>query len=168
MIAGSSARGTEGGRRSDGAEGAGVGLDQKSVRSGAARLSAGKRGIRSVTSGSRVAAPGSGSEASPESARADQEVGSSSAGDDDHEAGSLSAGPDCGGSLSQENSSAWPSAALAGVPVNAASNGPRASAWVPWLPLTDLTWGSGTLSQPVPAPQLPARSRPGSGSAGWS
>ena len=43
VITGSSARGTEGGLRSDGTEGAGedeAGLDQKSVRSGVARLSA--------------------------------------------------------------------------------------------------------------------------------
>jgi len=40
VTVGFSARGTEGGRRSAGAEGAADGLAQKSVRSGAARLSA--------------------------------------------------------------------------------------------------------------------------------
>ena len=88
-----------------------------------------------MTSGSRVGAPVSGSEASPESAgadhevgsfsvgalqgegslsaEADQEVGSFSAGAD-HEVGSFSPGADCGGfSVSQVKSSARLSPAVA-------------------------------------------------------
>jgi|SRR5882724_11498143 len=133
--------------------------------------------MRSVISGSGVALPVSGSEASPESARADQAAGSSGADQEDgsfsagadHEDGSLSPGADCGGfSFSQEKSSAWLSAAVSGVLGNAASNGPRAACAAAWLPLADVMCGSGAASQPVLAPQPTPRSRFGSGSAGWS
>jgi len=143
-----------------------------------------------VISGSRAGVPVSGGEASPESARADHEAGSFSAGalqgegslsaeadqevgsfsvGADHEDGSFSPGADCGGfSVSQVKSSARLSPAVSGVLGKAASNGPRAACAPTWLPLADVTCGSAGVSQPVLAPQPTPLSRLVSGSAGWS